>query len=109
MPAGIEEARSFDAGSGCSSLQFLELTERLLQVFLIAVNPDEVLHHSLQIAMNGVRTFRAMVGKRGEQLFLSLFDLRVIDGRGGGMFGVFCASEAGATAEDQEIRKRISA
>src|SRR6202165_3411461 len=59
--------------------------------------------------MNGIRTFRARVGKGRKQFFFGLLDLRVVKGRSRSALGVFGGRKSGATAEDQEIGERISA
>src|SRR5229473_2656955 len=59
--------------------------------------------------MNGVRAFGAGVGERGEQFFFRLFDLRVIDRRGGNAFCVCSGGEPGATAKDKKVGERVAA
>src|SRR5260370_39273528 len=85
------------------------IDERLFQIFFCTRNADEILHHFLQVTMNGIRTLRAGVGKGSKQFFFGLLDLRVVEGRSGSALGVFGGRKSGATPEDQEIGERIPA
>src|SRR5258708_24137125 len=109
MPAGIEQSRTFDAHVLNALLQFLQLLQCTNQIFFVAEDANQILHGFLQIAMDLVRTFTVLALEGSQHLSRAFFDLPGIYGRSLDGLCVFGGGQAGAAAEDEQIRKRIAA
>src|SRR6476661_474812 len=86
MPARIEQPRAFHAE-----------------------DTDQVLHDLLQVTMDGIRILALTAIKRSEHIAFSLGDLLIVDCRRSCFAGISGSAQSCTTAEDQQVRERISA